>query len=187
MDDRYEGSCLVSGCEERNSVEITSCAVGWTFIGRSVCKIQRNGIISIKDNVNRRSSYLLTCLLHATHSSHIHIVWTIHIILYYVEMIMRLIPPNFYFSFFSLSLSPFFLFKFCTPADVPASGIFTRYFEFISVILLSLQGSAKRCFGWLLLDLRFILVFFFSIFFFFNFILRIGTWPHRADIRFNDT
>lgn len=81
---------------------------------------------------------------------------------------MRLIPPNFYFSFFlSLSLSPFFLFKFCTPADVPASGIFTRYFEFISVILLSLQGSAKRCFGWLLLlDLRFILVFFFLFFFY---------------------
>lgn len=65
----------VSGCEERNSVEIL-CR--WMNIYH-VCKIQRNEIISIKDNVDRLSSYLLTCLLHAkrrriTHSSHIHIV-----------------------------------------------------------------------------------------------------------------
>lgn len=108
------------------------------------------------------------------------------IILYYVEMIMRLIPLNFYFSFFFPL--PFFLFKLCTPVDVPASGIFTRYFEFISVILLlSLQGSAKRCFSWLLLlDLRLYLFFFFYIFFFFLILYyALVLDPHRADIRFN--
>lgn len=84
-----------------------------------VIKIQLNEIISIKDNVERRSRliYWRACRMpneDHTFEPHFHIVWTIHYFILCIGMIMRLIPLNFYsFFFFSLSLF-YFLFKFRT-------------------------------------------------------------------------
>lgn len=135
-----------------------------------LCKIQLNEIISIKDNVERRSRliYWRACRMPNEDSSHIFTSCERSIILYYVGMIMRLIPLNFY-SFFFFSLSFIFYLNFAPHADVPASGIFTRIISnLLAFFILSLQGSAKRCFSWLLLlDLRLYLFFFLYFFFFF--------------------
>ena len=80
---------------------------------------------------------------------------------------MRLIPLNFYFSFYL---------NFVHPPTCLRQAFLHDISNLLAFILLSLQGSEKRC--WLLLlEFKIYTRFFFYIYiyFFLNFILRIGT------------